>query len=298
MGDETRLAFEHPEARAIAYPPEGFPDRISLRDYVVEAEIGAFQPERGRRQRLLFNVVVEVRAHDAALGDDVDRVFSYDAITEAITAALGAERLNLLETLADRVAARLLAEPRALRCFVRIEKLDLGAGALGVEIVRAASGPRRPAEGDAPQPLVVFLSNDAIASERLAAHLDAAETEGPAILCVGPPPERLPQTGHDFTQRRIDLLGVELNCWRLAARDRRCVVVETRTELDWAMRKGRMSVWAPSKIVLDAVDPPPADPGDAVALALWFAGLMRARTLRVVGAERPETDLTVEMRDP
>ena len=28
MGDETRLAFEHPEARAAAYPPAGFPDRI------------------------------------------------------------------------------------------------------------------------------------------------------------------------------------------------------------------------------------------------------------------------------
>ncbi len=299
MGDETRLAFEHPEARAIAYPPEGFPDRISLRDHVVEAEIGAFQPERGRRQRLLFNVVVEVRPHDAAFGDDVDRVFSYDAITEAITAELAAERLNLLETLADRVAARLLAEPRALRCFVRIEKLDLGPGALGVEIVRAASGPRRPtASEDAPQPLVVFLSNAAIDSGRLGAHLDAAEAEGPAILCVGPPPGRLPRTGHEFTQRRIDLLGLEQNCWRLAARDRRCVVVETRTELDWAMRKGRMSVWAPSKIVLDAVDPAPADPGDAMALAVWFAGLMRARAFRVVDRARPETGLAVEMRAP
>jgi 7,8-dihydroneopterin aldolase/epimerase/oxygenase len=298
MGDETRLAFEHPEARAIAYPPEGFPDRISLRDHVVDAEIGAFQSERGRRQRLLFNVVVEVRPHDAALGDDVDRVFSYDAITEAIAAALGAERLNLLETLADRVATRLLAEPRALRCFVRIEKLDLGPGALGVEIVRSATGPVRPAAvpDEGPHPLVVFLSNAAIDSPALSGHLDEAEAEGPAILCVGPPAETPPRTGHRPTQRRIDLLAVEQNCWRLAARDPRCVVVETRTELDWAMRKGRMSVWAPSKIVLDAADPPSAETPDAVALAAWFAGRMQARALRLVGAAPPQTDLAVELR--
>ena len=48
-----------------------------------------------------------------------------------------AERLNLLETLAEKVAERLLAEPAAMRVFVRIEKLDVGPYALGVEIVRS-----------------------------------------------------------------------------------------------------------------------------------------------------------------
>ena len=69
--------------------------------------------------------------------DDVDQVISYDTITEAIEAELAAERVNLLETLAERVAHRCLADPRAVRVFVRIEKLDRIPGALGVEIVRA-----------------------------------------------------------------------------------------------------------------------------------------------------------------
>ena len=57
-------------------------------------------------------------------------------------------------------------------------------------------------------------------------------------------------------QRRIDLLAIEQNAWVLAGRDPRCVVVASRTEIDWAMRHGQIVVWAPSKMVLDAVDGP------------------------------------------
>ena len=126
MATDIRLAYAHPEERAEATAPAAPRDRISLRDHIVEADIGAFQLERGHKQRLCFNVVVEVRPHPAPLQDDVDRILSYDRITEAIAAELAEERLNLLETLAERVAERVLAEPQAMRAFIRIEKLDVG----------------------------------------------------------------------------------------------------------------------------------------------------------------------------
>lgn len=65
------------------------------------------------------------------------------------------------------------------------------------------------------------------------------------------------------------------------------MVVGTRTELDWAMKNGQISVWAPSKIVLDAVDGPSAEPCDAVALAAWFAATFDAQEMLVIGAEPP-----------
>lgn len=98
-----------------------------------------------------------------------------------------------------------------------------------------------------------------------------------------------------MAQRRIDLLAIEQNAWVLAAKDKRCVVVSTRTELDWAMKNGQTSVWAPSKIVLDAVDGPSAQPRDAVALAAWFAGLFDAREMFVIGGDLPQ-ESTVPLR--
>lgn len=287
MSNEITWAFAHPIQRSEA-TAEGPLDRISLRDHIVDVEIGAFQQERGLTQRICFNVVVEVRPHDSDLGDDVDRILSYDKVTEAIAAELAAERLNLLETLAERVAERVLLEPLAMRVFIRIEKLDRGPGALGVEIVRARKPAAPPIPEDRPHPRVVFLSNAAIAAPHLPEWLDQLEAEGrPIILCVGASDTPAPQVPHKMAQRRIDLLAIEQNAWVLAARDKRCVVVSTRTELDWAMRHGRMSVWAPSKIVLDAVDGPSASPRDALALVHWFARAMKAQSMLVIGAEAP-----------
>lgn len=284
---DIELAFAHPEARAEASSSSDPRDRISLRDHLVEADIGAFQQERGHKQRLRFNVVVEVRPVDAPLEDDVDRILSYDRITECIAAELAAERLNLLETLAERVAEDLLAEPAAMRVFIRIEKLDVGPYALGVEIVRSrAERPLKQTGADGAEtsvhPLVVFFDNAAIADPALSARLDQLQSQGlPMILTVGLPDLTRPQTGHRPTQRRIDLLAIEQNAWTLAARDPRCVVVATRTEIDWAMKRGQTVVWAPSKLVLDAVDGPQGQA--AVTLALWLAETMSASALIVHG---------------
>lgn len=287
MISDIRLAFAHPEERAEASAGADPRDRISLRDHVVEVEIGAFQQERGTRQRVRFDVVVEVRPHPAPIDDDVDRILSYDRITEAIAAELASERLNLLETLAERVAERILSEPQAMRVFVRIEKLDRGPGALGVEIVRSrAELPTRSVDAEGAEtalhPIVVFLENDAIAAPDLATRLDALQETGkPVILTVGLPDLPRPETGHRPTQRRIDLLAIEQNAWVLASRDPRCVVVATRTEIDWAMKHGRMIVWAPSKLVLDAVDGPQSR--EPVVLALWLAETLAAERLVLHG---------------
>ncbi len=285
MTDEIRQAFAHPSERAEASATAPY-DRISLRDYVVEVEIGAFQAERGHLQRVRFNVVVEVSPLTGPIDDDVDRILSYDRVSEAIAAELEAERINLLETLAARVAERILLEPQAERVFVRIEKLDRGPYSLGVEIVRTRDGdqPAGQAHVAVPHPRVVYLTNAALASDNLAGWIDqGAALDAPLVICVGAAETQAPQAAHPLAQRRIDLLAIEQNAWVLAARDPRCKVVGTRTELDWAMKNGQICIWAPSKIVLDAVDGPSATPRDAQALACWFAAEMEAKEMVVIG---------------
>ena len=289
MSNDIHLAFAHPSERAAASTDVPY-DRISLRDYTVEVEIGAFQAERGKLQRVKFNVVVEVLPDSGPIDDDVDRILSYDKVIEAIQVELDAERINLLETLAARVAERILLEPMAERVFVRIEKLDRGPFALGVEIVRSNDGLQPDAQNvsDAPHPRILFLSNEAIASPNLKGWIDQMDgRDAPLILCVGAGGLPSPRTGHAMTQRRIDLLAIEQNAWVLAARDLRCKVVATRTELDWAMKNGQICVWAPSKIVLDAVDGPDASKSDAASLVSWFAEEMLAKELVFVGAAAP-----------
>lgn len=297
MSNDTRLAFAHPSERAEATAPNSkgaLRDRISLRDYITEVEIGAFQQERGHLQRIKFNVVVEVEPLTGPIDDDVDRILSYDRVTEAIDAELGAERLNLLETLAARVAERILLEPQALRVFVRIEKIDRGPYSLGVEIMREQGGEDGAAVEvvDAPHPRVAFLSNHQIHSDALSTIIDdLSADDSPLIFCVGAGDIVAPTAGVDQAQRRIDLLAIEQNAWVLAGRDKRCVVVETRTELDWAMKNGQICVWAPSKVILDASDSP--NTTDGLTLAAWFAGELQAFELVVAGTDVPRCDVPI-----
>lgn len=291
MTDEIKQAFEHPETRAEATVGSDFHDRISLRDHLAEVEIGAFQVERGNTQRLSFDVVVEVRDASADLDDNVDGILSYDTLTEAIAYELAHERLNLLETLAERVAMRILQQPQAMRVFVRIQKLDRGPGALGVEIVRSRQQDAGPSNDATPlHPLVVYMENAAISGPKLAAWIDRFEQHAPVVLCVGLPDVAMLQTGDATAQRHVDLLQIEQNAWLLASLEPRCAVVGSRTELDWAMKQGNLSVWAPSRLVLDAVDGP-QNAADGVALAQWLGQVLRAERVVVVGDAAQEINI-------
>lgn len=288
MSDEISQAFNHPSERAKAIAGSTPRDRISMTDHVREVEIGAFQAERGVTQKIRFDVVVEVETRAESAVDDVDRILSYDTIAESIDAALAAERVNLLETLAARIADSILEHPLAARVFIRIGKLDRGPYTLGVEIMREAPEGRRRlrllAEA-APHPIVVYLADEVIHRDDLSELLDALEAaDAPLILCVDAPKTEPPKAAHPLPQRRIALLAIEQSAWVLAARDSRCVVVDSRTELDWAMKQGKISVWAPSKLVLDAVSGPGTDVTDPVALALWLAEAFEAQRVITLGA--------------
>ncbi|MGR3292341.1 MAG: dihydroneopterin aldolase, partial [Paracoccaceae bacterium] len=234
MSTDKSIVFESLEARSNTETEAAPPDRISLRGHVVDVEIGAFQVERDVTQRLSFDVVVEVAADAAPLEDDVDRILSYDTLTNAISHELAAERLNLLETLADRIAMQILTSPQAMRVFLRIQKLDRGPGALGVEIVRSKANASNAVEAleTAPRRALTFVyfSNAAVRSDRMSDWLtQLQQLESPVLICVAPLGLVSQYASTGTAKQHIDLLAIEQNAWVLAGRDRRCIVVSTKT---------------------------------------------------------------------
>jgi dihydroneopterin aldolase len=111
-------------------------DRVFVHDLVLDAEIGVYSNEKGVTQRARFSVDIEVTPSDEAIDDEIARVLDYDMIINTIKDILAEGHINLVETLADEIATRCLAHPRAATVKVKIEKLDKEPGAVGVEIVR------------------------------------------------------------------------------------------------------------------------------------------------------------------
>ena len=235
----SSTVFDNLEVRAKTAPTNSSLDRISIRDYIKEVEIGAFQVERNLIQRVKFNVVVEVAPGSSSSSDDVDDILSYDMIIEAIDDQLNFERLNLLETLAERVSDQILSHKQAVRVFTRIEKLDRIPGSLGVEIVRDRKNSikEKAIENSYSEPLIVYISNEIIQSNELNRWLDViVKNDKPSILCVEAL-EFKDQVSLELNSlHRIELLSIEQSAWRLAGMDSRCVVVDTRTELDWSLK--------------------------------------------------------------
>jgi dihydroneopterin aldolase len=127
-------------ARGYAIKDDVATDRILVRDFVLPIRIGAYQHEREKAQNVRFNVDVGIiRAPHVA--QDMRDVFSYDVILDGIRMIVAQEHIALIETLAERIAALILAQQRVVSVTLTIEKLDVGPGAVGVEIVR-----KRPAE--------------------------------------------------------------------------------------------------------------------------------------------------------
>ncbi len=121
--------------------PEQPPLRhLFLRDMVVDARIGVYPHEEGVTQRVRVNVDLGVRDEPGlAVGrDELGRTVSYERVVQMVRRLVAAGHVRLVETLAERIAAGVLAEERVRVVRVRVEKLDVFAelDAVGVEIER------------------------------------------------------------------------------------------------------------------------------------------------------------------
>jgi len=115
-------------------------DHVFVRDFVVSAQIGAYDFERAIRQRVVFDVEALVR-RAGAHADDMRSIFSYDVILDAIRLVVGRGHADFVETFAEEVAAVLLQHARVRSIRVNIRKLDVIEGEVGIEIRRdRASG--------------------------------------------------------------------------------------------------------------------------------------------------------------
>jgi 7,8-dihydroneopterin aldolase/epimerase/oxygenase len=118
-----------------------------IRDLVLAASIGVYAHEHTAPQRVRINVDLAItddgaaKTSRAAVGqDDLSRVVDYEAIVNRIRAMVAVGHVQLVETLAERLAEACLADDRILIARVRVEKLDVFADATsaGVEVERRA----------------------------------------------------------------------------------------------------------------------------------------------------------------
>ncbi|HIF11181.1 MAG TPA: dihydroneopterin aldolase [Sneathiellales bacterium] len=111
---------------------------VFIRDLVLTCSIGIHSHEKIAGQRLRINLDLSVDESGRPIDDNIKNVICYEQLADGVSDIIGRGHVNLVETLAEDVAAMCLEDRRVLSARVRVEKLDIleDAQSVGVEIER------------------------------------------------------------------------------------------------------------------------------------------------------------------
>jgi dihydroneopterin aldolase len=283
-------------------------DKIFVRDFVLPVQIGAYSFEHGHTQKVRFDVsadVLQVTDHP----EDMRHVFSYDIIMDGIRTIVARGHVQLSEALAEQVATYILENPRVVRVTVRVEKLELGPGGVGVEIERkrqsagrgvASGSAGRKGQSAVSQPrqerpevvrrAVVKLGGSTVRAAELESWIAAlAGSKLPVVIVPGgglfADQVRETQIRMDFSDtaaHAMAILAREQFGQVILDRDERLAPARSLQEMTRALDAGKVPVWLPSSLALSAPDIPVSWDVTSDSLAAWLAGKLGAKALLLI----------------
>ncbi|NKZ01002.1 2-amino-4-hydroxy-6-hydroxymethyldihydropteridine diphosphokinase [Nocardiopsis dassonvillei subsp. albirubida] len=121
------------------------PDRVALRGLRARGHHGVFDFERREGQDFVVDAVLYLDTAPAAASDDVGDTVHYGLLADRLVAIVTGEPVNLIETLAERLARECLAEPLVERAEVTVHKpsapIEHEFADVAVTVVRARRDP-------------------------------------------------------------------------------------------------------------------------------------------------------------
>ena len=119
-------------------------DRIVLAGMVFLARHGVNEREKVEEQRFEVDVELAVDTAPAAAADDLSKTVDYRGVYETTRHVVEETTLELIESLADRIAREILSsDERVEEVVVRVRKPDVDLGgpldSAGVEVRRSRS---------------------------------------------------------------------------------------------------------------------------------------------------------------
>jgi 7,8-dihydroneopterin aldolase/epimerase/oxygenase len=112
--------------------------RVFVRDLEIVASVGVYEHEKRYEQRIFISVDLAVRDDYDGSSDRLEDVLDYSRLVDGIAQLVQSDHVNLIETLAERIARHCLEDARVESVRVRIEKPDAMplCRSVGIEIER------------------------------------------------------------------------------------------------------------------------------------------------------------------
>lgn len=109
-------------------------DIVFIKQLKVDTTIGAYEWEKTIRQTLLLDLDMAWDNTAPAVADDLTKALDYATVSQQITSWLEQQKIELIETVAERVAAMLIDEFSIKWLRLTVTKPDAVANAAGVGV--------------------------------------------------------------------------------------------------------------------------------------------------------------------
>lgn len=97
-------------------------DIVFVQQLEISSVIGVYEWEKTIQQKLLIDLELATDIRAAAADDDIRQTLDYAIICQQVTSLVQAQPIELIETVAERIAAMLLAEFATKAVAVRVCK--------------------------------------------------------------------------------------------------------------------------------------------------------------------------------
>ena len=112
---------------------------VLIKDFIIYEIIGIHQNEKINKQKIIFNIVIDVNQNIHPDENDLSSIVDYEKITNKLKKLANNKKYNFLESLAEDSFNEIFSDKRINSVKIKIEKPDAIANAqsVGVEVFKS-----------------------------------------------------------------------------------------------------------------------------------------------------------------
>jgi len=111
---------------------------VFIKDFIVHEIIGIHDHEKIRKQKIKFNIVIDVDRNTLPNEEDIKSIIDYEKITNKLENLTKKKKYNFLESLAEDSFEEIFKDKRINSVKIKIEKPEAikNAESVGVEVFK------------------------------------------------------------------------------------------------------------------------------------------------------------------
>ena len=112
---------------------------VFIKDFIIQEIIGIHEHEKTEKQKIKFNIVVDVNQNTVPDEKDIKSIVDYEKITNKLENLVKNKKYNFLESLAEDSFKEIFEDKRINSVKIKIEKPDAikNADSVGVEVFKS-----------------------------------------------------------------------------------------------------------------------------------------------------------------